>query len=120
MPLCRDNKGHKLINSVIDIFSERALEIPIKNKSGKVMLTAVDAHPRKPSRVQTNDGKEFLKKFVKGFVKREGVQQFVSNSEQKDALVMRFNGTLKARIRAYFTPHQRRHYLVILPKIFDT
>ena len=38
--LSRDNKGHKFIMTVIDIFSKRAWAIPIKNKSAKEMLTA--------------------------------------------------------------------------------
>ena len=60
--LSRDNKGHKFIMTVIDIFSKRAWAIPIKNKSGKEMLAAFqqlfkDAHPRKPARLQTDAGK---------------------------------------------------------------
>ena len=71
--LSRDNKGPKFIITVIDIFSKRASAIPIKNKSGKEMLTAFqqlfkDAHPRKPTRLQTDAGKELLKKDVQGFL----------------------------------------------------
>ena len=43
----------------------------------------------------------------------------MSNSDQKAAVVERFNGTLKSRIWTYFTAHQSRHYLDILPKIVD-
>ena len=123
--LSRDNKGHKFIMTVIDIFSKRALAIPIKNKSVKEMLTAFkqlfkEAHPRKPTRLQTDAGKEFLNKDVQGFLKREGVHHFVSNSDQKAAVVERFNLTLKSRIWTYFTAHQTRHYLDILPKIVDS
>ena len=89
--------------TVIDIFSKRAWEIPIKNNSGKEMLTAFqqlfkDAHPRKPARLQTDAGKEFLNKDVQGFLKREGVQHFGSNSDQKAPVVERFNWTLESRI----------------------
>ena len=67
--LSRDNKGHKFIMTVIDIFSKRAWAIPIKNKSGKELLAAFqhlfkEAHPRKPTRLQTDAGKEFLNKDV--------------------------------------------------------
>ena len=123
--LSRENKGHKFIMPVIDIFSERALAIPIKNKSGKEMIAAFqhffkEAHPRKPVRLQTDAGKEFLNKDLQGFLKREGVHHFVSNSDSKAAVVERFNRTLKSRIWTYFTAHQTRHYLDILPKIVDT
>ena len=123
--LSRDNKGHKSIMTVIDIFSKRAWAIAIKNKSAKEMLTAFqrifkEAHPRKPARFQTDAGKEFLNKDVQGFLKLEGVHHFVSNSDQKAAVVERFNRTLKSRIWTYFSAHQTRHYLDILPKIVDS
>ena len=122
--LSRENKGHKYIMTVIDIFSKRAWAIAIKTKSGKEMLSAFqqlfkDADPRKPARLQTDAGKEFLHKEVQGFLKREGVHHFVSNSDQKAAVVERFNRTLKSRIWTYFTAHQTRHYLDILPKVLE-
>ena len=57
-----ENKRHKYIMTVIDIFSKRAWAISINNKSGKEKLTAFqqlfkDAHPRKPARLQTDAGK---------------------------------------------------------------
>ena len=39
--LSRDNKVHKFINTVIEIFSKPARAIPKKNMSGKERLTAV-------------------------------------------------------------------------------
>ena len=38
--LCRENKGHKFILTVNEIFRKRAWSIPMKNKSGKDMLIA--------------------------------------------------------------------------------
>ena len=120
--LSRDNKGHKFIRTVIDIFSKRAWAIPIMNNSGKEMLAALqqlckEAHPRKPNRLQTDAGKLFLNMDVQRSRKREGVRHFVSNSDQKAALVERINRTLKSRI---WTGHQTRHYLDILRKILDS
>ena len=69
--------------------------------------------------MQTEAGKEFLNKDVQGFLKREGVQHFVSNSDQKAGMVERLNRTLKSRIWTYFTAQQTRHYLDILTKIVD-
>ena len=47
------------------------------------------------------------------------MHHFVSNSDQKAAVVERLNRTLKSRIWTYFTAHQKRHYLEILPRIVD-
>jgi len=123
--LSRDNSGYKYIMTVIDVFSKKGWAIPIKNKSGKEMLSAFKnlfhlAHPRKPERLQTDAGKEFLNKDVQGYLKQEGVHHFVSNSDQKAAVVERFNRTLKSRMWTYFTAHQTHHYLDILPKLLDS
>ena len=111
--------------TVIDVFSKKAWAIPIKNKSGKEMLAAFQhlfklTHPRKPERLQTDAGKEFMNKDVQGYLKAEGVHHFVSNSDQKAAVVERFNRTLKSRMWTYFTAHQTHHYLDILPKLLDS
>ena len=123
--LSRDNKGVKYIMTVIDVFSKKAWALPIMNKSAKEMLAAFQhlfklAHPRKPERLQTDAGKEFLNKDVQGYLREEGVHHFVSNSDQKAAVVERFNRTLKSRMWRYFTAHQTHHYLDILPKLLDS
>ena len=120
--LSRDNQGNKYLLTVIDVFSKKAWALPIKNKSGKEMLEAFkrlfhDAAPRKPERIQTDAGKEFLNKDVQTYLKQQGVHHFVSHSDQKAAVVERFNRTLKSRIWTYFTAHQTHHYLEPLPKI---
>ena len=123
--LIHDNNGHKFIRTVIHIFNKRAWAIPIKNNSWKEMRSSFkqlfkDAHTRKPARVQTDAGNEFLNRTVQGLLMREGVDQFVSNSDQKVAVVERFNRTLNSRIWTYFTANQTCHYLAILPKIIDS
>ena len=120
--LKRDNNGFNYIMTVIDVFSKKAWAIPVKTKSSKDMLVAFkelfhESDPRKPERIQTDAGKEFLNKEVQGFLKQKGVKHFYSNSDKKAAVVERFNRTLKTRIWTYFTAHQTHRYLDILPKL---
>jgi len=101
------------------------MAIPVKSKSSKDMLDAFkqlfsQAHTRKPERLQTDAGKEFLNKDVQALLKREGIHHFYSNSDQKAAVVERFNRTLKTRIWTYFTAHQTQRYLDILPQLIDS
>ena len=101
--LSRDNKGHKFIITVRDIFSKRAWAITIKTKSRKEMLTAFQqlfkaTHHRKAARLQTDAGHEFLKKDLQGVLKREGLPHSDWNRNQKADVVERFNRTLKSRI----------------------
>ena len=123
--LKKENDGYNYLLTVIDIFSKKAWVIPIKNKSAKELFSAfkqlfAESHPRKPTRLQTDAGKEFLNKEVQGFLKGEGVHHFVSNSDKKAAVVERFNRTIKTRIWTYFTAHQTHRYLEILPKLVDS
>ena len=120
--LKRDNNGFNYIMTVIDVFSKKAWAIPVKSKSSKDMLVAFkelfqESNPRKPERIQTDAGKEFLNKEVQGFLKQQGVKHFYSSSDKKAAVVERFNRTLKTRIWTYFTAHQTHRYLDILPKL---
>jgi len=119
------NDNYNYIMTVIDVFSKKAWAIPVKSKSSKDMLTAFkelfqESRPRKPDRLQTDAGKEFLNKEVQNFLKAEGVKHFYSNSDKKAAVVERFNRTLKTRIWTYFTAHQTHRYLDILPKLVES
>ena len=75
--LKKENDGYNYLLTVIDIFSKKAWVIPIKNKSAKELFSAfkqlfAESHPRKPTRLQTDAGKEFLNKEVQRFLKGEG------------------------------------------------
>ena len=114
--ISRKNKGAKYILTVIDVFSKYAWAIPIQNKGGEEMKKAFEllfkmAHPRKPQKLQTDAGKEFLNKDVQKVLKSQGVHHFVSHSDQKAAVVERFNRTLKTKIWTYFTAKQTNNYI---------
>ena len=54
--LAKWNKGHRYILTAVDVLSKYALAIPIKNKTGAVMVQALQtlwkqASPRQPQRV---------------------------------------------------------------------
>ena len=123
--LRKENDGYNYILTVIDVFSKFAWAIPVKAKSAKEMVIGFEqllhaANPRKPVRLQTDAGKEFLNKEVQALLKREGIHHFVSYSDKKAAVVERFNRTIKTRIWTYFTAHQTHRYLDILPKLVDS
>jgi len=106
--LASSNSGYKYILTVIDIFSKFAWAIPIKSKSSKDMVPAFEtlfkkSAPRKPERLQTDAGKEFLNKDVQALFKQKHIHHFFSASDNKAAVVERFNRTLKTRIWTYFT-----------------
>ena len=92
-------------------------------KSSEAMIPAVDqlfsqAAPRRPRRLQTDKGKEFLNSDVQTRLRDlYQVHHFASWSDQKAAVVERFNRTLKERMSRYFSARQTNYYLDILLKI---
>ena len=120
--LTRQNGGVHYLMTVIDVFSKFAWVIPTKDKSAKEMVKAfkklfATAAPRKPERLQTDRGKEFLNKEVKALLKDEGVELFQTFSDKKAAVVERFNRTLKTRIWTYFSANETKRYIDVLPEI---
>ena len=67
--LSKWNKGVKYLLTVIEVLSKMAWAEPIKNKSSKEMVSALNRiektlAPHRPLRVQTDAGKEFFNKAV--------------------------------------------------------
>ena len=75
--ISRKNNGTKYILTVIHVFSKYAFAIPVKNNGGPEMKKAFEllfqmSNPRKPCKLQTDAGKEFLNKDVQKFLKSRG------------------------------------------------
>ena len=82
----------------IHVFNKYASVVPVKGKSAEALVGAFDqlfdqAHPRYPRRLQTDNGKEFLN--ARGQARLPSIKHFFSWSDQKAAVVDRFNRTLK-------------------------
>lgn len=122
--LSRFNAGIRYLLTVIDVFSKFAWVIPTKDKSAKAMLDAfkrlfVESAPRKPERIQTDKGKEFLNHEVKTYLHDQGVELFQTNSDTKAAVVERFNRTLKTRIFTRFSAKGTKRYIDTLPAVVN-
>jgi transposase InsO family protein len=123
--LTRDNGGHRYILTVIDIFSKYAWAIPVKNKDGKSVRDAfksvlASSDPRKPDRLQTDKGKEFFNREFSDLMRLNGIQHFASESDQKAAVVERFNRTLKTRIWTYLSAKRTKKWVEVLPAILTS
>ena len=118
--LSRYNSGTKYLLTVIDVFSKFAWVLPLRKKSGEELREAFQklfkiSSPRLPNKLQTDKGKEFFNSKVRDLLKNSyGVHHFASWSDQKAAVVERFNRTLKSRMWRYFSQHQTKKYLDVL------
>ena len=121
----RYNKGVKYLLTVIDVFSKRAWAEPIKNKSAKEMVSALERiekklYPHRPLRIQTDDGKEFFNQSVQAWFKSRGYHHFSTKGDHKAAVLERWHRTLKERMFRAFTALNTLNYLDLLPQLIHT
>ncbi len=117
-----ENNGYNFILTVIDVFSKYAWAIPLKDKTALSVLTAFKTifEERSPLRLHTDEGKEFLNKNLKDYLKKMNIKHFVIYSEMKAAVVERFNRTLKEKMWRYFTFQKTKRYIDILPDLLSS
>ena len=106
--IARQNGEMRYLLTVIYVFSKLAWAFPVHSQNAKAITAAfgqvlTTANPRHPQRLQTNEGEELFNSNFQSLMKRHGIQHFASESEQKAAVVKRFNRTLKTRIWTYLS-----------------
>ena len=117
----KQNKGYKYLLTVIDVFSKFAWSIPLKAKTGKQMIELFQTlfKERKPKKIWTDAGKEFINKDFKKFLRENEVELYQTYNEGKAVVIERFNRTLKEKMWRYFTETNSNKYLAILPKLLS-
>lgn len=121
--LSRYNKGYKWLVTTIDVLSKYAWVVPIKDKTGKSLVQAfkkILKGGRKPVKLHTDHGTEFLNRQFQTFLKDSDIDFFTTNNETKASVVERFNRTLKTRMFKYFTYKNTRKYIDVLPQLVES
>ena len=115
----RANKRFNYILTCVDVFSRQGQAIPVKTKSAANMLKAFKIlfKSKHPSKLQTDEGKEFFNKTIKEFLKTKNIFHYHTYGNTKASLVERFNRTLKEKMWRYFTHKGNYKWLEVLPKL---
>lgn len=111
------NNDRAYLVTCIDVFSKFAWAIPIKTKSGKALVEAIQTifAQAKPFFLQTDKGSEFRNTKVLSFLKEEKVHFFTTENEDiKASIVERFNRTLKEKMWRYFTKTNQLRYIDVI------
>ena len=113
------DQGYQYILTVIDVFSKYAWAIPIKRKTGDEIsrLFEILFKERKPKKLHTDKGLEFINRSTKLLFKEQDVHWFATENETKAQVVERFNRTLKNRMWKMFTRLQSNKWVRILPDV---
>ena len=110
------NRGIKYLLAVIDVFSKYGYLIPLKDKTGKSVASALKTifKERKPGKMWVDKGKKFYNKDVK-----ELIELYSTENEEKSSVVERWIRTMKEKMWKYFTDNNTNVYVDILPDLVE-
>ena len=94
--------------------------MPLKDKTGTSITSALKSLilNRKPITIRSDKDTEFVNATVRQYPKRQGVNFHTTrNRDIKDAIIERFNKSLKARMYKYFTKNNTYRYLDVINKL---
>jgi hypothetical protein len=110
--------GYKFILTVIELYSRKAWSYPLKNKQTSTVVNKFKQLfkelPRTPNYLWTDLGKEFTGKLMKEFLKKHGMEQYSTFSENKSVIIERFNRTMKL-----WMDNEDDNWLESLPRLTD-
>ena len=117
------NKGVKYLLMVIDIFSKYGWIVPLKDKKTESVSSAFDLifkkSKRKPEKLWTDKGSEYISKHFKEFLKRYNITLYHTQNEEKSSVVERWNRTIKNKMWKMFSANNNTIYWDKLDKLVD-
>ena len=101
------NKGIKYLLTVIDVFSKYGWIVALKDKKTESVSLAFDhifeKSKRKPEKLWTDKGSEFISKHFKDFLKKNNIKLYHTENEEKSSIVERWNKTMKNKMWKMFS-----------------
>ena len=111
------NNGKRYILAVIDCFSRKAYARALKDKtSGETLEKFKEIlieSGTQPKIIQFDDGGEFKRDF-RNFLEQKKIKYFSTASDDKAAIVERWNRTIKDTLYEYFTAQNTERYVDVL------
>ena len=103
--------GVKYLLAVIDVFSKYGWLIPLKDKTGKSVTSALKTifEERKPEKMWVDKDKEFYNKDVKDLI-----ELYSTENEEKSSVVERWIRTMKEKMWKYFSAKSTNVYMNVL------
>ena len=113
--LSKFNKGFRFLLCVIDIFSNYAWVIPLKDKKGISIVNAfqkiVKESNRKSNKIWVDKGSEFYNNSLKKWLQDNDSEMYSTNNEGKSVISKRFIKTLQNKIYKYMTSISKNVYI---------
>ena len=114
--LKEDNDDNTFILCVIDVFSKYGWAVSMKNKSAASIIKGFETifknTTRRPVRLFTDKGKEFMNKCFQTFLKKHDIKYIhTHNPDIKCAIVERWQRTVKSKLFKRFTASENYRYV---------
>ena len=117
------NSYYKYLLVSIDVFTRKALVVPLKFKNTESVLAGMKTivNSFKPKIITTDNGKEYINKELQSLLKEHNIEhRFVDvNQHGSLGLVDRYCRTLRGLINKFCTSHKTTRYIDVLEKLVD-
>ena len=119
----KQNKNYNYIFVILDIFSRYAWAHPLQRKTGEEVTAALRyifrKSGRRPTRIWSDDGKEFFNSKVQGLLHKYGITLYSSFNEPKASIAERFIRTLRRKIETQYIVTQSTVWYKALQGMID-
>lgn len=117
------NDGNKYFLVLIDVFSRYLWLQPVKSKNARDIKGCFQEvfreTNRRPDRLRTDKGKEFVNKQVKDYLKSLDIKAFTTKNETKANYAERVIRTIKTLLYRYFHQNQTYRYVDIIQDLVE-
>lgn len=117
----RQNGGTTFLLVVIDVFSRFVFVRPLLSKTSTAVAAAfsniLKKHKRKPFKLQTDKGTEFLGWPFQTMLRENRIHHFTTHQDVKAQIAERFNRTIRELMTRWATETDQDTYLRVLPKL---
>ena len=115
------NIHHILYICVIDLFSEYAFVVPLKDKKGISIVNAFDKiikqFNRKPNKIWVDQGSEFYNRDFRKRLSDNNTIMYSTYNEGKSVVAERFISTLKNKLYKHMTAPGKNVYYAVLDDV---
>ena len=120
--ISNSNKNFRYILIIIDVFSKFAWAFPLKSKEGASVYNVLAKlfKKRKPKKIQSDRGLEFLNKLCLKLFQENSIKFYNVFSIVKACVVERLIRTLKEKMWRYFTFKNTNTYIDILSNLIHS
>ena len=117
------NKGIKYLSCAIDLYSQYAFVIPLKDKKGISIVNGfneiIKQSNRKPNKIWVDQGGEFYNNALKKWLSDNDITMYSTYNERKSVVAERFIRTLKNKLYKHMTVTSKNVYYDVLDDIVN-